>query len=142
MYTTILVPVDISEDKLTAKALRHVEKLAEFSQAKVHFFYAIYDISAYVGERGLIPLVSRDDIEKHSKLSLEEMIKNVNIPSDRVTCSVSFGAARDSVLELAQEIGADLIVVGSRRPSVTTYLLGSNASAIVRHAMTSVLVVR
>ena len=37
---------------------------------------------------------------------------------------------------------SDLIVVGSHRPSMATYLLGSNASTIVRHARSSVLVVR
>ena len=36
----------------------------------------------------------------------------------------------------------DLIIIGSRRPSVKTYLLGSNAAAIVRHANISVMVVR
>ena len=38
--------------------------------------------------------------------------------------------------------GYDLIVVGSHRPAMATYLLGSNASTIVRHAPCSVLVVR
>jgi nucleotide-binding universal stress UspA family protein len=35
-----------------------------------------------------------------------------------------------------------LIVVGSHRPTMATYLLGSNAKTIVRHAKCSVLVVR
>ncbi|MDE9448650.1 universal stress protein, partial [Xenorhabdus bovienii] len=39
-------------------------------------------------------------------------------------------------------IDADLIVLGSRRPNITTHLLGSNSSGVVRYAKTSVLVVR
>ena len=42
----------------------------------------------------------------------------------------------------AEDWGADLIVVGSHRPTMATYLLGSNAKTIVRHAKCSVLVVR
>jgi nucleotide-binding universal stress UspA family protein len=42
----------------------------------------------------------------------------------------------------ATEWGADLIVVGSHRPVMSDYLLGSNAKTIVRHAQCSVLVVR
>ena len=40
----------------------------------------------------------------------------------------------NEVLEDARKTGADLIVVGSHRPTIATYLLGSNASTIVRHA--------
>jgi nucleotide-binding universal stress UspA family protein len=34
------------------------------------------------------------------------------------------------------------VVIGSHRPTMATFLLGSNASTIVRHARCSVLVVR
>jgi hypothetical protein len=46
------------------------------------------------------------------------------------------------VLAEADAWGADLIIVGSHSPSMGTYLLGSNAQKIVRHANCSVLVVR
>ena len=44
--------------------------------------------------------------------------------------------------EEASDWNADLIVVGSHRPVMSDYLLGSNAKTIVRHAQCSVLVVR
>ena len=37
---------------------------------------------------------------------------------------------------------AELVIIASHRPDITTYLLGSNAAAVVRHADCSVLVVR
>jgi nucleotide-binding universal stress UspA family protein len=52
------------------------------------------------------------------------------------------GSVYNEVLREADRIGADLIVVGSHRPTMATYLLGSNAATIVRHARCSVLVVR
>ena len=54
----------------------------------------------------------------------------------------SLGGVYPEVLAEAKECGADLVVVGSHRPSMSTYLLGSNAKTIVRHAICSVLVVR
>jgi nucleotide-binding universal stress UspA family protein len=39
-------------------------------------------------------------------------------------------------------VKADLIVIGSHHPNWSTYLIGSNATKIVRHALCSVLVVR
>ena len=42
----------------------------------------------------------------------------------------------------AEDWGADLIIVGAHKLSMATYLLGSTASAIVRHANCTVMVVR
>ena len=37
---------------------------------------------------------------------------------------------------------ADVVVIGSRNPSITTHLLGSNASSVIRHTHIPVMVVR
>ena len=55
---------------------------------------------------------------------------------------VRLGSVYNEVLDEAEKTGADLVVIGSHRPTMATYLLGSNASTIVRHAKCSVLVVR
>lgn len=47
MYNTILVPVDISENILTDNALKHALYLAKMSNAKIHLFHAIPDISRF-----------------------------------------------------------------------------------------------
>jgi nucleotide-binding universal stress UspA family protein len=52
------------------------------------------------------------------------------------------GSIYHEVLHEVEDMGADLVVVGSHRPSMRSYLLGSNAATIVRHATCSVLVVR
>jgi nucleotide-binding universal stress UspA family protein len=46
------------------------------------------------------------------------------------------------ILGITEEAGADLVVVGSHRPAMKDYLLGTNASRVVRHARCSVLVAR
>ena len=63
-------------------------------------------------------------------------------PAGTVKTSVRMGSVYNEVLAEAKHIHADLIVVGSHRPGMASYLLGSNASTIVRHAECSVLVVR
>ena len=64
------------------------------------------------------------------------------LPQERVSKVVTMGSVYHDVLAEADRLKADLIVVGSHRPSMATYLLGSNAATIVRHARCSVLVVR
>ncbi|ATZ95277.1 MULTISPECIES: universal stress protein [Dickeya] len=142
MYKTILVPVDIDEEALTQKALSHAVALARQSGATVHLFHALPDASAFMSAYsfGIKEFENEAVIKADEKL--HTLMKTIDLPADKLSHSISFGIPRDEVLELAQEIEADLIVIGSRRPNVKTYLLGSNAAAIVRHAQTSVLVVR
>ncbi|AVJ17162.1 universal stress protein [Serratia rhizosphaerae] len=142
MYQMILVPVDLEEPQLTDNAIKHVEYLAKVSGAKVHLFHALPDASAFVTAYSFGIKEFENQAEVNAIDKLKNIISEMELPLERLSYTISFGSPRDEVLQLADEIGADLIVVGSRRPSVKTYLLGSNAAAIVRHAKTSVMVVR
>lgn len=142
MYSMILVPVDIEETELTDNALAHAIKLAKLSGAKMHLFHALPDASAFMTAYsfGIKEFENQAVVKAEEKL--EALVKQIDLPGEALSYSVSFGVPRDEALSLADELNADLIIIGSRRPSVKTYLLGSNAAAIVRHARTSVLVVR
>lgn len=142
MYTTILVPIDLDEDELTQNALLHAVQLAKASGATLHLFHALPDASAFLSAYSFGIKEFENEAVVKANEKLKAIKEKIDLPAERLGHSVSFGTPRDETLALAQEIGADLIVIGSRRPDVKTYLLGSNAAAIVRHASTSVLVVR
>ena len=74
--------------------------------------------------------------------SFKTMVSHFTIDPSRIKQHVRFGSVRDEVNELAEELGADVVVIGSRNPSISTHLLGSNASSVIRHANLPVLVVR
>ncbi|MDR0219328.1 MAG: universal stress protein [Enterobacteriaceae bacterium] len=145
MYKTILVPIDIAEDSLTDNALKHAEFLAKITGAKIHLFHSVPDISrfsvSYSYHYDLLSAFAKKAVA-NSEEELKKVVEKINLPKDKVSYSVAFGSPRDKVLDVAHEIEADLIVVGSRRPDITTHLLGSNASGIVGYANISVLVVR
>ncbi|PWC14220.1 universal stress protein [Brenneria roseae subsp. americana] len=142
MYTTILVPVDLEEELLTKNALEHAVRLAKMSGATIHLLHALPDASAFLSAYSFGIKEFENEAVVKANEKLKALVKTVDLPASRLSFSVSFGTPRDEILQLAEEINADLIVVGSRRPDVKTYLLGSNAAAVVRHAKTSVLVVR
>ena len=75
-----------------------------------------------------------DDLKAEAKSQLEEIIKKFKLPTDRVHVHVEEGSPKDRILELAKKIPAHMIIIASHRPDITTYLLGSNAAAVVRHA--------
>ena len=47
-----------------------------------------------------------------------------------------------TITEYAESMNADCIIVGSHKPELQDYLLGSTAARVVRHAMCSVHVIR
>jgi nucleotide-binding universal stress UspA family protein len=89
-----------------------------------------------------VPPTFDEEQQKDSEAKLAKVAAGIPLPAERVSATVRMGAVYNEVLDEAEAIGADLIIVGSHRPTMATYLLGSNASTIVRHAKSSVLVVR
>jgi nucleotide-binding universal stress UspA family protein len=91
---------------------------------------------------GYLPPSFDEEFLKEAAKKLGEIAGKVSFPSDSLSTNLRYGAVYPEVLAEAEDWGADLIIVGSHRPGMATYLLGSSAAAIVRHAKCSVLVVR
>lgn len=142
MYKKILVPIDVLEDTLTQKVIPHVECLAKLSNAQVIFFHTLPVASAIVNAYSFGFDEFKDQATIQTEQWLNSLIDSINLPRENLSFSITFGNPRDEILRLAEEIEPDLIIIGSRRPNISTHLLGSNASGVVRGAKTSVLVVR
>lgn len=142
MYKKILVPVDILEEELTKKVIPHLECLAKLSDAEVIFFHTLPVASAIVNAYSFGFDEFKDQATVQTEQWLHKLIESVNLPREKLSFSIAFGNPRDEILTIAEEIKPDLIILGSRRPNISTHLLGSNASGVVRGAKTSVLVVR
>ena len=140
MFKTILVPVDVDDIETSRPAVDRAVALAEGSGGSIRFIYV----------RSLVPTTFMEFVPPHfdteqqaeAEKRLTALVQGVRLPKERVSSVVTMGGVYHDVLQEADKIRADLIVVGSHRPSMATYLLGSNAASIVRHAKCSVLVVR
>ncbi len=58
------------------------------------------------------------------------------------TVAIRKGSPGTVILDEAEKIGADAIILGSHRPNFGDYLIGSTAARVVRHAQCSVIVDR
>ncbi|HEX2554667.1 MAG TPA: universal stress protein [Microvirga sp.] len=140
MYKTILIPVDLSELPMAQPALDRAVALATASGGTIRL----------VTVRSLLPVTYMEFVppsfdegqQLEAETRLAAVAAGIPLPAERVSAVVRLGSVYSEVLDEAEKTGADLIVVGSHRPTMATYLLGSNASTIVRHARCSVLVVR
>ena len=141
MFKTILVPVDLGEVEAAAPAIDKAVEIAKGSpESSIRLIYVRPIVPVTYME--FMPPAFDEEQQADAEKRLAELAAGVSLPAERVSAVVGLGSIYNEVLNQADQIGADLIVVGSHQPSMATYLLGSNASAIVRHAKCSVLVVR
>ncbi|AEG97670.1 MULTISPECIES: universal stress protein UspG [Klebsiella] len=142
MYKTIIMPVDVFEMELSDKAVRHAEFLAQ-QDGIIHLLHVLPGSSSFTMSRFTADLRRFEEHLQHeAETRLQTMVGHFSIDPSRIKSHVRFGNVRDMVNELANEIKADVVVIGSRNPSISTHLLGSNASSVIRHAHIPVMVVR
>ena len=140
MFKTILVPVDIDDLDVARPALEKASKLAEASGAALRLMNVEpVAPSAYMD---YIPEFFSKEQKKEIEGKLQQIAVSLSIPRERISWIARSGGVYPEILAEAVEWGADLIVLGSHRPSMATYLLGSNAKTVARHAKCSVLIVR
>jgi nucleotide-binding universal stress UspA family protein len=143
MYKHILVPVDLADTELAKPAIQAAVLLANMANSTVRVINVLPLTPVMLAE--YVP----PDFEAQQRKASEEAIaiiaQETGLEPARVSSTVRQGGIHQEILEEANAINADLIVMSSHRPSkpgIRTYFLGSNAGHVVRYAKCSVLVVR
>ena len=140
MFQSILVPIDLADTDLAKPAIETAASLSKSSSGTVRLVNVMPITPVMLAE--YVP----PDFDSQQRQSAEEALAIVaresGIESRRISVVVRQGGIYHEVLEEASNIGADLIVMTSHRPSMQSYFLGSNAGHVVRYAKCSVLVVR
>ncbi len=140
MFQSILVPIDLADTDLAKPAIETAASLSKSSGGTVRLVNVMPITPVMLAE--YVP----PDFDSQQRHSAEEALAIVaresGIESRRISVVVRQGGIYHEVLEEASNIGADLIVMTSHRPSMQSYFLGSNAGHVVRYAKCSVLVVR
>jgi nucleotide-binding universal stress UspA family protein len=142
--TRILLATDGSEEAELA-ALRAVD-LADATDSELHVVHVgvvpIF-LKSYPGTLGYDRKLY-EQIEEQSRVLLRKQSWRVKAAGGTVAgAHLKMGAVDLEIVALAEELGADLIVMGSRGlGGVRRALMGSVSDSVVRHAHCPVLVVR
>jgi len=141
MFKNIVIPVDLS-DKQSVKAIFPAAlNFVNAFGAKLHLVHIIPDFGMKLIEDYLPKNWMKDQKEKYDN-QMQDLVDKY-IPTEIVVdIHIGRGAIYDEVINYAERISADLIIVSAVRPQLKDYMLGPNASKIVRHSAISVLVVR
>lgn len=140
----ILVPTDFSET--AGIALDHAVNMAKMQDAEITLLHVLSTFSFRVN---LPEAAEMDENHQHkisgligSKLTVlaESILENLGV---KVKIMVSSGRIREEVVRVADEIDADLIILGTHGVSgLKEFFMGSNAFRIVMDASCPVLSVR
>jgi nucleotide-binding universal stress UspA family protein len=134
MYTTILVPIDLSDTEHCRKTLAIARQVGG-DQSRIIALYVAADVPAFVAAELPEGLLQQNITLARGELA--KLAEEVGAESE-----VRAGHTSMNILECAKEVGADLIVIASHRPGLQDYFLGSTAARVVRHAECAVLVDR
>ncbi|MDB5544951.1 MAG: universal stress protein UspA [Hyphomicrobiales bacterium] len=140
MFKTILVAVDLAEMNIAKPAIEQAAALAEQSGGALR----LVNVQALLPATFMdyVPADFDEQMRENAETALKHVAEKVPLPHGRVSWTVRVGGVYPEILAEADACGADLVVIGSHRPDMSTYLLGSNAKTVARHAKCSVLIVR
>ncbi len=136
MYKTILVPTDIAhiaEGKLTIDlAVNHAS-----DDTRIVLLNVVEEIPGWASVA-----IPTEIIQKSTTDAQDELKAVANASGRKMDVIVRTGHSYSTILDVAEEVDSDLIIIASHRPGLQDYFLGSTAAKVVRHARCSVLVVR
>lgn len=136
---TILVPIDIAEEAAGTAALKLGRDLAKMRGGKLVLLNVLEQVPGYVVAQ--LPEGFHESALPAAASRLKEIAREQEL-GETAEIVVREGHPPTEILELASEIGADMIVIASHSPGLVDYFLGSVAARVVRHADCSVLVAR
>ncbi len=140
MYRRILVPIDLADVALAKPAIATALMMAKEGNGAIRLVNVLPVTPVMLAE--YVP----PDFEAQQRAAAEEAIaivaKETGLPPARISTIVRQGNVDREILDEANAMQADLIVMSSHRTGLRTYFLGSNAGHVVRYAACSVLVVR
>ncbi|MEM6712210.1 MAG: universal stress protein [Pseudomonadota bacterium] len=143
MYDRILVPVDLGDPTSLDKALPVAKALASGADAEVHVITVIPTsgmavVGAYLPD---------DYTEKAMSAARKTLSKALEGYEDAcapatIRGHVVKGSVYQEIMQTANHLHCDTIIMTAHRPELKDYLLGPNAARVVRHASQNVMVIR
>ena len=141
MFEKVLLPVDINHPESWKSALPAARKLAG-EEGEIHLLGIVHDLGS-----AIVATFLPEDFERKAMEDLKEKLQDLvaaeSLAGAKVETHVAHGHVPETILRLAGQIGADVIVMASHPPNdLQTLLVGSNADKVVRHSKIPVLTMR
>jgi nucleotide-binding universal stress UspA family protein len=139
MFGKILLAYDGSD--ASKLAFEKAAEVAKLSRGELHVL-AVGRIPEYAQTVSEVEEAKEQASSFYSKIT-EEAIRNLSQKGIAATSHLEFGKPGDVILRLAEELKADLVVLGTNPHSaLRRRFLGATVDKVVDHAHCSVLVIK
>lgn len=140
MFTTILLPVDLSSSESWSQALPAARRIMD-DAGVLHVVTVVPDFGMSVVGSFFEAGFEERALHEVGRRLTDWVTEHVPAGVD-VHPHVMHGRVYEQILHAADSLSVDAIVMGAHTPDLADYLLGPNAARVVRHAKQSVFVVR
>ncbi|MYM62120.1 universal stress protein [Pseudomaricurvus sp. HS19] len=138
-YTHVLAAVDLTEE--AQQVARRAAALAQASNAKLSLVHVVEPLTfAYGGDIPVDLSEIQQQLQQQATQQLQALGDSIQV--DEANRHVLTGSAVTEIHDIAEELGADLVVVGSHGRKGLALLLGSTANGVLHGARCDVLAVR
>ncbi|MDK9760072.1 universal stress protein [Vibrio sp. D173a] len=142
MYRQILVPVDLNDKGFSDKAVELAVWHAKNSNAEIHLLNVLPGIHMSM-VASYFPKDAANQMKQDVKRQLQEFANKYIDDEVIYKVHVAEGKTYSTILDHAEKLGADLIVMPShKRSKIDKVVLGSVASKVVQNSPINVLVVK
>lgn len=137
MFKTILIPIDMAHVAAGKTNIDIAAQQAASSGARIILLNVVEEIPGWAAAE-----IPAELLKQSRQRAQDELQAIANASGQDLDVVVRSGNPYKSILEVAKEQSVDLIIIASHRPGLQDYFLGSTAAKVVRHAESSVLVMR
>ena len=138
-YKTVLLGVDLTE--VSTEIADRAKAVADSNGAKLHLIHVIEPLSfAYGGDIPMDFSGIQEEIQQQAKQQLTKFGETYGV--DEAAQHIVLGRPEIEIHALAEEIDADLVVVGSHGRYGLALLMGSTANGVLHGSPCDVLAVR
>ncbi|MFT4518540.1 MAG: universal stress protein A [Halioglobus sp.] len=138
-YTKILVAIDLSEN--STAVMQRALAVAARNEAELYIIHVIEPLSfAYGGDIPMDFSGIQEEIHTQAKLQLQHFAQSAGADTEHQR--MMLGKPEVEIHAMAEELGVDLIVVGSHGRHGWQLLMGSTANGVLHGATCDVLAVR
>ena len=140
-YKHVLLAADYS--KHGSEVAKRAKDVVDLNQAKLSIIHVVDYLP--ISDSAYGPVIPFDvdlaqELTAAAQKRLEELGRQLEVAEDSLV--MEMGSPKLEIIRVAEEIGADLIVVGSHGRHGLALLLGSTANGVLHHATCDVLAVR
>lgn len=138
-YHHILYATDLGSHEKTVRS--RVKSVAALNDSKISVVHVVESMPMFMDMTGYLNTAEIiDRMQEEAKVALKKIAKELEIDEKRQ--HVVIGSPKSVIVELAEKIKVDLIIVGAHNRHLINNLIGSTTDAVLRASHCDVLAVK